>query len=149
MNINTKYFGPVDCTEADFITFPRGLFGFEDETEFLLLPFSGSCGNLICFQSVRTPALAFVAMNPFSLDPAYDPQPQPEALSLLRTKDRQALSCYVLCAVREPVGSSTLNFRCPILLREGTRTAVQVILEDSALDMHRRLSDFSGGGAPC
>ena len=67
MLLETKYFGQVECSREEALCFPRGLFGFEEEREFLLLPFEGSAGTLLCFQSTRTPALAFVAMDPFAL----------------------------------------------------------------------------------
>ena len=64
MLVQTKYFGQVECGEEQELHFPRGLFGFEEEKSFLLLPFEGSGGSLLCFQSAVTPHLAFVAMNP-------------------------------------------------------------------------------------
>ncbi len=73
MKLSTKYFGEIEYTEEDVLSFPKGLFAFEEETEFLLLPFSGSNGTLLCLQSRATPQLAFVAMNPFSLDAGYTP----------------------------------------------------------------------------
>ena len=65
MKLQSKYFGEIEYLQADVISFPAGLFGFEEEHEFLLLPFDGSAGTLLCFQSIQTPALAFVAMEPF------------------------------------------------------------------------------------
>ena len=73
MLVQTKYFGQVECGEEQELHFPRGLFGFEEEKSFLLLPFEGSGGSLLCFQSAVTPHLAFVAMNPFYLKPDYAP----------------------------------------------------------------------------
>ena len=67
MELSTKYFGSIEYDPAGVLDFPNGLYGFEEEKRFLLLPFHGSDGNLLCFQSVQTPSLAFVAMNPFSL----------------------------------------------------------------------------------
>ena len=64
MTADTKYFGPVDYEADDLIRFPSGLFGFEDEKQFLLLPFEGSGGDLLCLQSLSTPSLSFVVMNP-------------------------------------------------------------------------------------
>ena len=71
MKLDTKYFGPVEYSATDVLSFPQGLFSFEDERQFLLLPFHGSEGTMLCLQSVKTPALAFVAMNPFALLPSY------------------------------------------------------------------------------
>ena len=42
MKFETKYFGTVEVPPDEVITFPNGLFGFEEERSFLLLPFAGS-----------------------------------------------------------------------------------------------------------
>ena len=73
LKLQTKYFGEIDYELSETITFPAGLFGFDDEHSFLLLPFDGSGENLLCLQSTATPALAFVVMDPFSLCPEYTP----------------------------------------------------------------------------
>ena len=39
MKFETKYFGTVEVPPDEVITFPNGLFGFEEERSFLLLPF--------------------------------------------------------------------------------------------------------------
>ena len=44
MKFETKYFGTVEVPPDEVITFPNGLFGFEEERSFLLLPFAGSDG---------------------------------------------------------------------------------------------------------
>ena len=143
MQYATKYFGTIDFDEDDVLSFPNGLFGFEEEKRFLLLPFHGSDGNLLCFQSAATPSLAFVAMNPFSLMPGYAPALSEEELRLMEAGSIGELCCYVLCAVREPVAESTVNLRCPIVVNPARRLATQVILGDAAYPMRRRLGDFS------
>ena len=151
MELDTKYFGPVEYEPGDLLTFPNGLFGFESEHSFLLLPFAGSGGSLLCLQSAVTPALAFVVMDPFSLCPDYAPVLSPEELRLLGASESGELGYYVLCAVREPVSESTVNLRCPVVVHPADRTAVQVILEGTPYHMRHRLGDFSNGGGvkPC
>ena len=39
MKLQTKYFGEIDYEPAESIRFPAGMFGFDDEHDFLLLPF--------------------------------------------------------------------------------------------------------------
>ena len=63
MRLQSKYFGEIEYEQEDIVTFSIGPFGFEEERAFLILPFEG--GSLLCFQSVQTPALAFVAMTGF------------------------------------------------------------------------------------
>ena len=138
MKTETKYFGPVEYEQEEVISFPSGLFGFEEEKDFLMLPFAGSQGNLFCFQSLKTPPLAFIAMNPFSLDPTYAPVLTPEELKLMEVETSQGLCYYVLC---------TVNMKCPVVINDQSRRAVQVILEQSDYTMRHRLGSFPNGGA--
>lgn len=149
MKLQTKYFGQIDYEAEDVVTFPVGLFGFEEEHEFLLLPFEGGAGSLLCFQSVQTPALAFVAMDPFSLLPDYAPVLQPQELKELGVKDSQELGFYVLCVVKKPVSDSTVNLKCPVAIHPDTRVARQVILEADAYEMRHPLAEFGREGALC
>ena len=147
MLLQTKYFGEADCEHL--LRFEKGLFGFEEEKEFCLMPFEGSGGSLLCFQSARTPQLAFVAMNPFSLKPDYAPVLTGEELGELGVERSEELCFYVLCAVKEPVGESTLNLRCPVAVNDQSQEAMQVILETGVYHMHHKLGELSlGGEAP-
>lgn len=145
MQLNTKYFGSIDYDPADVVRFPSGLFGFEEEKDFLLLPFAGSDGNMLCLQSVETPGLAFIAMNPFSLKPDYAPVLAPEALELMGVERSEDLCYYVMCVVRDPVGESTLNLRCPVVINPDLHRGMQVILDDGGYGMRHRLDSLSCG----
>lgn len=150
MKLHTKYFGEIEYLEEDLLHFTAGPFGFEEEREFLLLPFEGSAGTLLCFQSTRTPALAFVAMDPFALLPEYAPVLQPQELEELGVSDNQELGFYVLCVVKKPVSDSTVNLKCPVAINPDTRAARQVILESDVYEMRHSLAQFSTEeGAPC
>ena len=145
MNIKTKYFGEIEIEEEAVIDFPAGLFAFEDEKQFVLLPFEGSESTLLCLQSVKTEGLAFVVMNPFSVSPGYTPVLQEKELAEMGVADSTELCYYVMCVVREPVADSTLNLKCPVVINDETRQAMQVILEGDAYGMRHRLSEFGGG----
>ena len=150
MKTETKYFGEIEYEPEELLHFSKGLFGFEEEHDFLLLPFSEN-GTLFSLQSVTTPLLSFVLMHPFTLDASYAPVLQPEELAELKVGKSEDLYYYVLCAVKKPVGDSTVNMKCPLAINPDTREALQVILEDSAWQMRHRLSAFEAqkGAALC
>ena len=143
MLLQTKYFGEADCEHL--LRFEKGLFGFEEEKEFCLMPFEGSGGSLLCFQSARTPQLAFVAMNPFSLKPDYAPVLTGAELGELGVERSEELCFYALCVVRSPVADSTVNLRCPVAVNDRTGQAMQVILESGDYHMRHLLSEFGAG----
>ena len=140
MKTDTKYFGEITYEQEDLLTFPKGLYGFEDEQSFLLLPFAEN-GTLFSLQSVRTPQLSFILMDPFSLDGSYAPILQPDELRFLGVDRSEDLFYYVLCVVREPVPDSTVNMRCPIAINDDG-VSMQVILENTSWHMRHQLSEF-------
>ena len=142
MNIQTKYFGVIDYGPDECLTFPNGIFGFEDERQFLLLPFEGSSHAMLCMQSVQTPALAFIAMDPFALQPDYMPVLRKNELAMLDVPDHEQLCYYVLCAVKSPVSESTVNLKCPIAVNPSTLVSYQIVLETDRYHMRHRLSEF-------
>lgn len=149
MEFETKYFGVMRCDEDTMLHFPDGLFGFEDEKKFFLLPFEGSNESLLCFQSVMTPQLAFVAVNPFFLDRTYAPVLTEKELEGMGVSSSEDLCYYAFCVVKEPLGNSTINLKCPIVINDETRKARQVILEQK-YQMRHLLSELSeNGGLPC
>lgn len=143
MLTQTKYFGEVQYNTDDILQFKDGLFGFELEHHFLLLPFAGSDASLLCLQSLTTPALAFVLMNPFSLKADYAPILPQDELQALGVVHSEELCYYVLCVVRNPVSSSTVNLKCPVVINDESRESMQVILEMPEYEMRHPLSDFA------
>lgn len=141
MKTQTKYFGEIEYTKDELITFSRGLFGFDEEKAFLLLPFSEQ-GTMFSLQSVATPELAFTLMHPFSLAPDYAPVLRDEELRELAVEKSEDLYYYVMCTVKSPAGESTINMKCPIAVNPDTRCGMQVILEDDAWEMRHRLAEF-------
>ena len=146
MQLNTKYFGQIAYAPEDVLDFPDGLFGFESEKRFLLLPFSGSQGNMLCLQSVSAPSPAFILINPFSLKPDYRPVLSREELKLMGVSQSCELCYYVMCVAKEPVGESTVNLRCPVVVNPELRRGTQVILDTTDYHMRHRLEEFSNGG---
>ena len=141
MKTQTKYFGEVEYSQTDVVTFPAGLYGFEEEKEYLLIPFEGST-LLYSLQSVKTPMLSFILVHPFSLDPGYAPVLQPEELKTLKVEKSEELCYYALCALKKPSSESTVNMRCPVVINPDTQTAMQVVLEDDRWQMRQRLAEF-------
>lgn len=145
MEISTKYFGDIKFDPKEILHFPSGIFGFEEEKEFLLIPFEGGDDSLLCFQSVMTASLAFVAVNPFLIYPQYAPKLQSKEISELKGEKSEDFCYYALCVVRDPIGTSTINLKCPMVINDTTRQARQIILDQ--YEMRHLLSELSANGA--
>ena len=151
MKLKTRLVGEIEYEQDEVITFPQGLPSFREEQSFLLLPLEDNEGGPFCLQSITTPALAFILMDPFALYPGYAPTLHRGELRSLGVKQDEDLCFYVMCAMKRPVGSSTINLKCPIVINPDTRTARQVILETGDYHMRHPLSEFfkSEEGSVC
>ena len=147
MKLQTKYFGEIEYDSEDCFSFPNGLYGFEEEKEFILIPFEGSQSSLLCLQSTLTPSLSFILMDPFSLKSDYSPLLQTTEFHALGAEKQDDLCYYVMCVVKQPVSESTLNLKCPIAINPNTRVSMQVILDSAEYGMRHLLSEFGSEGA--
>lgn len=130
MIIKTKHFGEIQLEENMILHFENGVFGFEDENEFVLLQFSKEDEFLLSLQSVKTPYLAFTVVNPFMLMPEYKPVLSEKDLEYMKAEKSEDLCFYSMCTIKKPISESTINFRCPIVINDRTKSAIQIILED-------------------
>lgn len=150
LKTETKYFGLVEYEQGEVIHFPVGIPGFPDEKEFLLLPFADSSNMMLCLQSLTTPMLAFVLLDPFVLFPGYAPVLQEEELRQMGVESEEQLCFYVLCVLKTPVASSTVNLRCPIAIDPHTLEARQIVLDTDSYGMRDLLSSLmDDGGKLC
>lgn len=144
--MKTKYFGDITADDKDIITFPSGLFGFEDKTKYLLLSFLDDNGDssedfLLCLQSVEEPNLAFIVINPYYLCRDYDPYQIPEKLlNEISLYEDTKHSVYCMAVIRDNFHESTANLKCPVIINLENRLAKQFILEDSAYSMRHPIA---------
>lgn len=143
MTYKTQYFGEIECDESELFYFPAGLPGFETEHSFLLIPFAESGGTMFSLQSTTTPALSFIAIDPFALLPDYEPELSESDLHQFGVDQWQALSYCVLCSYKESIAESTVNLRCPIVIQLDTRQGRQIIMDTARYGMRHPLAEFS------
>lgn len=142
MNIQTKFHGEIDIQPEQLWNFPKGIPGFEEEKEFVLLPIEGN--NMFqVLQSSKTPSVAFIVTNPYTLvkDYSFDvDEPTGELLKIDKPEDVFVLGILTL---KQPFETSPFTSRIrismssPILivsfaLRERTNILVNLLrLADS------------------
>ncbi|OQP17252.1 flagellar assembly protein FliW [Geobacillus zalihae] len=137
MNIDTKYHGTVAVKEEDIIHFPHGLPGFTDEKRFVLLPLADT--PFVILQSVETPALGFVLIEPFSYFPTYEIGLDDNTLEQLQITGEQDVALYVILTVADPFDDTTANLQAPIVINVHKRLGKQVILTNTDYKTKHRL----------
>ena len=144
LTLETKDYGTIEYEESDLIHFTDGLFGFNDLKDYIPLVLDENEDNtILLLQSIENTDIAFVIINPFSLDPDYNPVLSPEELSYLNVKSENDLSYYVICVLRNDHKDNTVNMKAPIVINPDKRIGMQVILSQSEYGFRHKLSSFS------
>ncbi|MFC0187355.1 flagellar assembly protein FliW [Fictibacillus aquaticus] len=130
MLIETKYDQQVEVKKEDIIQFDNGIPGFEDETEFVLVPFEETVFSLL--QSVHTKNLAFMTAEPFYFFPDYHFDLPDSAIKQLDITIPEDVNVLVIITATDPFVKSTVNLQGPIIINTKNNRAKQVVLNDSS-----------------
>jgi len=129
--IKTTRFGEIEIDEARAIHFKDGLPGFIDKRNFVILEHKPG-SPFMWLQSMDTPDLAFVMINPFLLKSDYLKDLSPEEEALMKGENDEEINVYSLVTIpRGHVENATVNLMGPIVIGSGSRNAKQVILANS------------------
>ena len=129
--INTVRFGELEIEEDKIVQFDEGIPAFEDEHEFVLLPYE-SDSPYTFLQSVNTPELAFMMGVPFVFFPDYEFQLEDDVTEKLGIRDPEDIILYTLLTIPNgEIADMTTNLMAPIVINNRTLDAKQVVLEKS------------------
>jgi flagellar assembly factor FliW len=137
--INTRRFGEIEIDEKRIINFKDGIPAFEEEKEFVILPYDEESPYYF-MQSVKTPDLAFLLTIPFLFFPDYTFEIDDDSLKELDIDAKDKLLYYTLITI--PNGSiryMTTNLLAPVVLNTKNMKAKQIVLEKTSYTTKERL----------
>ena len=137
--INTLRFGELEIEEQDVVRFADGIPAFEDEHEFLVLPYEEGTPYMF-LQSMATPELAFLMTDPFVFFPDYSFELDDENMDKLEIKTMDdVLVCTLISIPRSGVADMTTNLLAPVVINRHTMQAKQIVLEKTQYTTKHRL----------
>ncbi len=137
--ISTSRFGEIEIDEANIVHFKDGIPAFEDEHEFVILPYEEESPYYF-MQSLKSPELAFLLTIPFLFFQDYSFELDDQTIEELAITDNDKVHYYALITI--PNGSiryMTANLVAPIVLNAENMQAKQIILEKSNYTTKHRL----------
>lgn len=123
LTIETRFHGAITVNDTDILTIDYEILGFPGEKRFLLLPHQPD-SPFLYLQSVQTPSLAFVAIDPLIRFPEYQ-IPSGEIPEALGDSSEWAVLC--LCTMGNGEAPS-MNLRSPLVFNRHTRRGGQFVL---------------------
>ncbi len=137
--INTRRFGELELEDEDIVRFAHGLPAFEDEHEFVVLPYEEGTPYMF-LQSAATPELAFLMTDPFVFFSDYSfelDDANMEELGIATPED--ILVCTLISIPPTGIPDMTTNLLAPVVFNKNTMEAKQVVLEKSPYTTKHRL----------
>lgn len=122
--IETLTWGSLEVASDQIYHFAKGIPGFDEETDFALI--DKGDGLFVHLQSLKSPDLAFLLVDPFVFYPSYEfelPEGDGEELEL---EAQVIVRCIV--TLRAQVEKSTINLLAPIVLNPEKHLGKQVVL---------------------
>lgn len=143
MKLLTKYGGEIIIDQSHIIQFPAGIPGFEEEKEFVLMDMS-HVENIAfqALQSIYTPSLAFIVIDPYMLTNAYEFTLDDATIERIAIKHKEDVTIRVIVTVKSPFEQSTLNLKAPIVINTREKQGKQFIIETDEYATKSPLASF-------
>ncbi|KXZ17277.1 flagellar assembly protein FliW [Bacillus nakamurai] len=142
MIIQTKYHGEIRIDEGQIISFESGLPGFNDETQFVVLPLSKD-SPFLALQSVKQEHIAFIVASPFIFFKGYEFDIDNATIELLNIENIEDVEVMAILTIEEPFENTTANLKAPIVVNKKEMKAKQIILHDASFETKHLI----GGGS--
>lgn len=134
MKVTTTRFGEIDVQESDLISMQGSILGFEDLRNFILLTDEKNT-PFRWLQSVESPSVAFVVINPRVVKPDYSPHISDDDFSMLDISKGEDIALLCIVTIRTSPFQITANLRAPLLINAAMKKAAQVVLSDNDYDI--------------
>lgn len=130
ITVKTRDFDEIEVSAKDIITFPNGIFAFEDYREYILITPLGEGKFPVWLQSVENPGLCFILFNPLEFCPDYRVTVADEDVEVLDMVNDDDAKFYVIAVIPENNLDATVNLKSPIIVNSRNNKAVQIIAAD-------------------
>jgi flagellar assembly factor FliW len=125
MLVATKAYGEREIDERQRLTFPIGLFGFEQYRHFALI--DATQPPFYWLQSTEEVNTAFVLLDPLVFRPDYVLQVDAAELADIGIEDPTDALCLAIVTIPDNVREMTANLQGPVVVNRSTRVARQLI----------------------
>ena len=141
--VTTRDFGEVNVSSDSIISFPNGIFAFEELKSFVLISPLGEGVYPMWLQCTEKSSPCFIVYNPFEIVKGYKPTLSTESEKAIQYDKNDELDYLVIAVVPEDFKKATINLKSPIIINKNKSIATQVILDD---DYKIKFPIFDGKG---
>lgn len=140
MLLETRQFGPMEITDDDIIRFPKGILGFEELEQYVIIDHTDS-RPFRWLQCVDMPDLAFVVVNPIVFFPDYRVEVHAKEVADIGVDDPHDVEILVIVTIPSQIEQMAVNLQGPILINAINRTAKQLVLTSSEYTVQHSITE--------
>lgn len=130
MKIQTKFLGEVEVSENHIIEFKQGLPAFEEETEFIIVPFDEGTPFYI-LQSIKSVDVSFLVVDPFTFFHDFKVKIPDASIEMLEIEKEEDVAIFVILTIHEPFTKTTANLQAPVIINAKKQKGKQLVLPES------------------
>jgi len=138
MVIKTKFFGEIEVSDKDIVTFDEGIPGFLDMHSFAVIN-DNKNAFLSYLQSLDEERVCFIMMPPVFIEKSYDIELSVSTVKKLKIEKPEDVKLYAILTVPGDPKGITANLKAPIVVNIGNNKAIQEILDDERYSIRHRI----------
>jgi flagellar assembly factor FliW len=140
MKIQTTQFGELELPESRIITFEKGIPGFEEYKQYVLLPADEKGESPFFFlQSIELEAVSFFLVDPFSFFKEYDVKLEDKMVERLQLEESSDAIVLTTVSVTGDMKDATTNLKAPIIINNAKQTGIQIVLDNKTYQIKQPL----------
>ena len=130
MKITTRVFGEIEIDDNKIISFPSGIIGFPEMTDFALVydEEKGKDTPIRWLQSLQETEFALPVMDPLLVAEDYNPEVEDDYLIPLGTMNTEDVLVLVTVTVPKDLTKMSVNLQAPIIINADSKKATQIIV---------------------
>ncbi|RNF38809.1 flagellar assembly protein FliW [Planococcus salinus] len=140
MNIQTSQFGEIEIADDRVLSFAKGIPGFEDMKEYVLLPADEEGESPFFFlQSIESAELSFFLVDPFSFFKDYDIKLEEQLVERLELEEPTDAIVLTTVSVTGEMKDATTNLKAPIIINNTKKLGMQIVLDNKTYQIKQPL----------
>ena len=130
MIFNSMCHGELEYEEKDIVTLNKGLLGFEDLKEYILVDLR-DCEPFKLLQSLEKDEVGMIVVSPYDFFEKYKVKLNDEAIESLHIEKQEDVLVLTTITLNNDPKKITTNLQGPIIINTSNNLGEQIILDNS------------------
>ncbi|WP_252234649.1 flagellar assembly protein FliW [Clostridium sp. ZS1] len=126
----SKVHGNIEYEEKDKITFKKGILGFENLKEYILVDLK-ECQPFKLLQSLEDEDVGLIVVSPFEFLKNYETKLNTEEIKRLEIRSEEEVTLVTTVTLNSDPKKITTNLKAPLIINISNNLGEQIILDNS------------------